>query len=326
MALTGPLFRINRYRRLAWSVSSGLCLLSLLGLALSWLNPAIGAPLRPGLDFTGGTQIQLQRSCEAACSTIEPDQLAQALRELSLPAEDSVRSPNLDSAAIQLLDENRTVVLRLPVLSPAQTQALIDGLGGVLGPLQTSGTEVNTIGPSLGRQLLNASIASLLVSFTGIALYISFRYSRLYAFLALLCLAHDVLITTGLFAWLGLLSGLQVDSLFAVALLTVAGYSVNDTVVVFDRIRERQRDLAALSIEDQVDDAVAVTLTRSAYTTLTTLLPLLALIFFGGSTLFWFAIALSVGISVGSWSSIAIAPTLLAVISGGPAVPERSPG
>jgi len=326
MALTGPLFRINRYRRLAWSVSSGLCLLSLLGLALSWLNPAIGAPLRPGLDFTGGTQIQLQRSCEAACSAIETDQLAQALRELSLPAEDSVRSPNLDSAAIQLLDENRTVVLRLPVLSPAQTQALIDGLGGVLGPLQTSGTEVNTIGPSLGRQLLNASIASLLVSFTGIALYISFRYSRLYAFLALLCLAHDVLITTGLFAWLGLLSGLQVDSLFAVALLTVAGYSVNDTVVVFDRIRERQRDLAALSVEDQVDDAVAVTLTRSAYTTLTTLLPLLALIFFGGSTLFWFAIALSVGISVGSWSSIAIAPTLLAVISGGPAVPERSPG
>lgn len=326
MALTGPLFRINRYRRLAWSVSSGLCLLSLLGLTLSWLNPAIGAPLRPGLDFTGGTQIQLQRSCEAACSAIETDQLAQALRELSLPAEDSVRSPNLDSAAIQLLDENRTVVLRLPVLSPAQTQALIDGLGGVLGPLQTSGTEVNTIGPSLGRQLLNASIASLLVSFTGIALYISFRYSRLYAFLALLCLAHDVLITTGLFAWLGLLSGLQVDSLFAVALLTVAGYSVNDTVVVFDRIRERQRDLAALSIEDQVDDAVAVTLTRSAYTTLTTLLPLLALIFFGGSTLFWFAIALSVGISVGSWSSIAIAPTLLAVISGGPAVPERSPG
>ncbi|NQV10219.1 MAG: protein translocase subunit SecF [Cyanobacteria bacterium] len=325
MALTGPFFRINRYRRLAWSVSSGLCLLSLLGLALSWLNPAIGAPLRPGLDFTGGTQIQLQRSCEAACSAIEPDQLAQALRELSLPAEDSVRSPNLDSAAIQLLDENRTVVLRLPVLSPAQTQALIDGLGGVLGPLQTSGTEVNTIGPSLGRQLLNASIASLLVSFTGIALYISFRYSRLYAFLALLCLAHDVLITTGLFAWLGLLGGLQVDSPFAVALLTVAGYSVNDTVVVFDRIRERQRDLAALSVEDQVDDAVAVTLTRSAYTSLTTLLPLLALIFFGGSTLFWFAIALSVGIGVGSWSSIAIAPTLLAVISG-PAVPERSPG
>jgi len=106
----------------------------------------------------------------------------------------------------------------------------------------------------------------------------------------------------------------------------VAGYSVNDTVVVFDRIRERQRDLAALSIEDQVDDAVAVTLTRSAYTTLTTCCPCSPCISSvaapcSGSRSPW-----SVGISVGSWSSIAIAPTLLAVISGGPAVPERSPG
>jgi preprotein translocase subunit SecF len=153
------------------------------------------------------------------------------------------------------------------------------------------------------------------VSFAAIALYITFRYDRIFAGLALLCLAHDVLITCGVFAWLGLLSGIEVDSLFAVSLITVAGYSVTDTVVVFDRIREQKTLLAGLPMSEQVDVAVDATLTRSLYTSLTTLLPLVALIFFGGSTLFWFAVALTVGIAVGSWSSIGIAPTLLPLFS-----------
>jgi preprotein translocase subunit SecF len=149
------------------------------------------------------------------------------------------------------------------------------------------------------------------VAFSGIALYISFRYDGRYAFLALVALAHDVLIVAGVFAWLGLLMQLEVDSLFAVALLTIAGYSVNDTVVVFDRIRERARDGAGLGLSEQVDQAVSATLTRTLYTSGTTLLPLLALIFFGGATLYWFAIALALGVVVGSWSSIALAPSLL---------------
>jgi preprotein translocase subunit SecF len=106
-----------------------------------------------------------------------------------------------------------------------------------------------------------------------------------------------------------------VDSLFAVALITVAGYSVNDTVVVFDRIREQKRSLQGMSLSDQVDVAVAATLTRSLYTSLTTLLPLIALLLFGGSSLFWFAVALTIGIAVGSWSSIGIAPTLLPLLA-----------
>ncbi|MFO7630166.1 MAG: protein translocase subunit SecF, partial [Prochlorococcaceae cyanobacterium] len=97
--------------------------------------------------------------------------------------------------------------------------------------------------------------------------------------------------------------------------LTVAGYSVNDTVVVFDRIREKTKSLQGQPLSEQADQAVADTLTRSLYTSLTTLLPLLALILFGGSTLFWFALALAIGISIGSWSSIAIAPTLLPLLS-----------
>ena len=98
-------------------------------------------------------------------------------------------------------------------------------------------------------------------------------------------------------------------------MITVAGYSVTDTVVVFDRIREQKKALGQLPLIEQVDVAVDATLTRSLYTSLTTLLPLLGLIFFGGASLFWFAVALAVGIAVGSWSSIGIAPTLLPVLS-----------
>ncbi|MEY3767369.1 MAG: hypothetical protein RLZZ11_436, partial [Cyanobacteriota bacterium] len=207
------------------------------------------------------------------------------------------------------------LVLRLPDLNPEQAAAVVQVVESQAGQLNAAATSVDTIGPTLGDQLLKGSLISLLVSFAAIAAYITLRYDRLFAGLALLCLAHDVLITCGVFAWLGVLSGVEVDSLFAVSLITVAGYSVTDTVVVFDRIREQKSLLRDLPMSEQVDVAVDATLTRSLYTSLTTLLPLLALIFFGGSTLFWFAVALTIGIAVGSWSSIGVAPTLLPVLS-----------
>jgi preprotein translocase subunit SecF len=212
---------------------------------------------------------------------------------------------------VQLLDAGQSLLLRLPTLSAAQGQAVIQAVEPVAGPFKDGGQSVDTIGPSLGRQLLQSSLVSLLVAFAGIAVYISFRYDRRYAFLALVALAHDVVIVCGIFAWLGLFFQLEVDSLFAVALLTIAGYSVNDTVVVFDRIRERTQQASDLPLKIQVDQAVSATLTRTLYTSGTTLMPLLALVFFGGATLYWFAIALAIGVVVGSWSSIALAPSLL---------------
>ncbi len=313
-SVPSPRFRINRHRRLAWLGSGLACGLSLLGLALCWLNPAIGAPLRPGLDFTGGTQVQVERDC-APCRPVTPEQVRQGLANLNLPAPEGERPPSLGSASVQVLDGGRSLLLRLPALEAEQSTALVDDLATRYGPLRSTGTSVNTIGPTLGSRLLRGSLISLLVSFVGISVFISFRYSGIFAVLALLCLAHDVLITCGLFAWLGLLQGIEVDSLFAVSLITIAGYSVNDTVVVYDRIREQRRTLGELPLADQVDVAVDATLTRSLYTSFTTLLPLVALIFFGGSTLFWFAVALTVGIAVGSWSSIGLAPTLLPVFS-----------
>ncbi|MDM7935929.1 MAG: protein translocase subunit SecF [Cyanobium sp. CZS 48M] len=309
-------FRITRHRHIAWWGSAVACLISLIGIALCWLNPAIGAPLKPGLDFTGGTRIQMERACGSNCPAITVPQVGEQLAGLKLPGDAGAPAPGLQGSPVQVLDQGRSIELRLPSLSAEQGNAVIKQLAGSLGPFKPGGTSVDTIGPSLGSQLLRSSILSLLVSFAAIALYITLRYDRVFAFLAILCLAHDVLITTGLFAWLGLLLGIEVDSLFAVALITVAGYSVNDTVVVFDRIREQKSSLSAFPFSDQVDVAVDATLTRSLYTSLTTLLPLLGILFFGGSSLFWFSVALTAGISVGSWSSIGVAPTLLPLFSG----------
>ena len=311
-----PQFRISQHRRIAWWGSGLACLLSVVGLVVSWLNPAIGSPLRPGLDFTGGTQIQLERQCASkSCSPITAAEVEARLGSLTLPVGSKDQGPNLAGAKVQILDGGQSLLLRLPALSAEQSQVVISSIDGLAGPLKGSGGSVNTIGPTLGAQLLQGSVVSLLVSFAAIAVYISFRYDKIFAFLALLTLAHDVVITCGLFAWLGLFFGIEVDSLFAVSLITVAGYSVTDTVIVFDRIREQKKNLGHLPLADQVDVAVDATLTRSIYTSLTTLLPLLGLIFFGGSSLFWFAVALAVGIAVGSWSSIGVAPTLLPVLS-----------
>ncbi|MGB5136511.1 MAG: protein translocase subunit SecF [Prochlorococcaceae cyanobacterium] len=307
--------RVNQRRRPLWTISGLAVALSLVGLMLSWLSPAIGAPLRAGLDFTGGTQIQIERRCQGACPPLMVSALQRRLAGLELPTVAGEQPPRLGSSTVQLLDDGRQVVLRLPTLAADQSQAVVEALQSDIGPMETDGLGVDTIGPTLGAQLLQASLLSLLVSFLGISVYIAFRYDRLYAVLALVCLAHDVLITCGVFAWLGLLAGVEVNSLFAVALLTVAGYSVNDTVVVFDRIREKRTQLQGTSLADQADAAVSATLTRSLFTSFTTLLPLLGLILFGGSTLFWFAVALSIGVVVGAWSSIALAPTLLPVLA-----------
>ena len=302
---------LSSMRQRVWLISAAVVVVSLIGLVSSWLDPTIRAPLRPGLDFTGGTQIQLERQCDPACADLKAIAVSDVIRDLALPQEGSTPLPQLNAPRVQLLDAGQSLLLRLPTLSAAQGQAVIQAVEPVAGPFEDGGQSVDTLGPSLGRQLLQSSLVSLLVAFAGIAVYISFRYDRRYALLALVALAHDVVIVCGIFAWLGLFFQLEVDSLFAVALLTIAGYSVNDTVVVFDRIRERTQQGSDLPLSLQVDQAVSATLTRTLYTSGTTLMPLLALVFFGGATLYWFAIALAIGVVVGSWSSIALAPSLL---------------
>jgi len=227
----------------------------------------------------------------------------------------SITSPNLNSSQIQLLDNAKLISIRLPFLSSVQSESIVTEVKKSFGPFINESTSVEIIGPTLGKQLLKSSLISLFFAFLGIALYINFRYDRRYSVLALFALFHDVLIVCGVFSWLGYFYNIEVDSLFAVSLLTIAGYSVNNTVVVFDRIREKSLLEKQLSFKYQIDNAVGATLTRTLYTSFTTLLPLVCILIWGGSTLFWFAFSLVIGVIAGSWSSIALAPSLLSVTS-----------
>jgi preprotein translocase subunit SecF len=150
------------------------------------------------------------------------------------------------------------------------------------------------------------------VSFFAIVVYLSVRFQFDYALIAILALVHDVTITLGVFALLGLVAAVEVDSLFLVAVLTTIGFSVNDTVIIYDRIRENAKTNPDLSPSQIIDEAVNQTFSRSINTTLTTVLPLLAIFLFGGQTLKYFALALIVGFTCGSYSSIFIASTILA--------------
>ena len=312
-------FNVQLYknRKNVWLVSFSLCLISIIGMLICLKSTTIKAPLNLGLDYTGGTQITLERSCTDDCINLNTSDISNNIIALKKQSEvfSSNTSPNLTRSQIQLLDNSKLISIRLPFLSASQSQSVIAEVNKSFGPFINENSLVETIGPSLGKQLLNSSLFSLFFAFLGIALYINFRYDRRYSFLALFSLFHDILIVCGLFAWLGYLFNVEVDSLFAVSLLTIAGYSVNNTVVVFDRIREKSLIDNQLSFKYQIDKAVGATLTRTMYTSLTTLLPLICILIWGGSTLYWFAFALVIGVIVGSWSSIALAPSLLSIIS-----------
>ncbi len=312
-------FNVQLYknRRNVWLVSFSLCLISIIGMLICLKTTSIKAPLNLGLDYTGGTQITLERSCADECITLNTIDISNKITDLKNLDKNFISntSPNLTRSQIQLLDNSKLISIRLPFLSAAQSESVVAVINKSFGPFNNENTSVEIIGPSLGKQLLKSSLISLLFAFLGIALYINFRYDRRYSVLALFALLHDILIVCGVFAWLGYFFNVEVDSLFAVSLLTIAGYSVNNTVVVFDRIREKSLVENQLSFKYQIDKAVSATLTRTLYTSLTTLLPLICILIWGGSTLYWFAFALLIGVIAGSWSSIALAPSLLSITS-----------
>lgn len=295
--------KVNQQRSLWWGISLALIVASIISMLVSWQQ--IGAPLRPSLDFVGGTRIQLERDCSVAgnCDApIESSDVRDILAEQGYP-----------NGAVQILGGDRQAfAVRTAQLDVEQRTTLVDALADEIGTLDPLTTQIDTVGPSIGRQIFTSGITALLVSFFGITAYLSFRFRFDYAVFALVALAHDVLITLGVFSFLGLVLGREVDSLFIVALLTIVGFSVNDTVVIYDRIRETSKNNPNRPISDVVDDAVSQTLTRSINTTLTTTLSLMAIVLFGGETLKYFALAMIIGFGLGAYSSIFIGSTLLA--------------
>jgi preprotein translocase subunit SecF len=295
---------IIKQRVLWWSISGIVILIGIGAMALSWQQ--FGAPLRPGLDFAGGTRLQLTRTC-ALNNTCESSLDVADIRQV-------LADQGLESSNIQLLgEEGQTLSVRTKNLDVDERSDLQASLDEAFGPFDEDSIQIDSVGPVIGQQLLSSGLLALLVAFAGIVIYLSLRFKLDYAILAILALAHDVLITMGVFAILGLAFGVEVDSLFIVALLTIVGFSVNDTVVIYDRIRENLKLSPHTHINDVIDGAVNQTLTRSINTSLTTVLPLIAIVVFGGETLKFFALALIIGFLSGAYSSIFIASTLLAL-------------
>lgn len=297
--------KIIKQRGLWWSISAALVLAGMLAMGISWTRPDIKAPLRPSLDFVGGTRLQLELDCSIASNCDRTIDLA-AVREV-------MATEGLANSSIQIVgQQGKALSIRTKDLDVSERTQLQTALQETIGEFDPSKTQIDTVGPTLGRQLFTSGLLALLVAFGGITVYLTWRFQLDYAFFAFAALFHDVFVTMGVFSMLGLVLGLEVDSLFVVALLTIIGFSVNDTVVIYDRVRETIKLNPDQHIDRVVDDAVNQTLTRSINTTLTTLLPLLSIFLFGGETLKYFALALIVGFISGAYSSIFIASTLLA--------------
>jgi preprotein translocase subunit SecF len=293
---------INRWRSLWWTVSSVMILISIISMVISWQNPQIGAPLRPGLDFIGGTRLQFERDCTQPGNCDQPIDIT-IVREVA-------QTEGLGDSSIQIVGEHG-ISIRTKDLDVDQRTNLQTALSEKVGNFDPQQNQIDTVGPTLGAELFRSGIIALIVSSAGIILYLTFRFQLDYALFAITALFHDVLVTLGVFSIFGLVLGMEVDSLFIVALLTIIGFSVNDTVVIYDRIRETIKINPNRPIVEIVDDAVNQTLGRSINTTLTTLLTLTAIFLFGGETLRNFALALIIGFSLGAYSSLFIASTLL---------------
>ncbi|MEA5618531.1 protein translocase subunit SecF [Cronbergia sp. UHCC 0137] len=297
---------INKSRSLWWSISAAIILSGLISMVISSLNPNIKAPLRPSLDFIGGSRLQFVRDCSKPGNCDQPIDI-NIVREVA-------KSQGLGDSSIQLISENGAengITIRSKTLETEQRVKLQNALSEKIGTFDPQKNQIDSVGPTLGAELFRSGVLALVVSFVLITIYMSFRFKLDYAVFAIVALLHDVLVTVGVFSILGLVAGIEVDSLFIVALLTITGFSVNDTVVIYDRIRETLQTDTQRPIADIVDDAVNQTLTRSINTSFTTLLTLFSIFLFGGETLRNFSLALIVGFTMGAYSSIFVASTLL---------------
>ncbi|WVK99246.1 protein translocase subunit SecF [Cyanobacterium sp. Dongsha4] len=295
-------FSVVKWEKLWWTISAILCLGSIVAMIISYSS--IGSVIRPSLDFVGGTRLQIELDCTV------PDNCSRALTANEV--REVLEEENLGNSSIQIVgQEKQGISIRTKTLDVEERTKLQDALQQKIGVFKAESTQIDTVGPTIGKELFVSGILALLVSFVGTVVYLSFRFQTDYAIFAIVALFHDVLITSGVFAILGLIMGLEIDTLFLVALLTIIGYSVNDTVVIYDRIREISKTSNADSMNEIIDVAVNQTLTRSINTSVTTLLPLVAIFLFGGETLKYFALALIIGIFAGSYSSIFVASTLL---------------
>lgn len=257
-----------------------------------------GLPL--GIDFSGGSELELSAPKKIDVSAVKSDLLKNKVTVHTL----------------KQLNE-RTVILKTNVIDQKEKNKIVENLKKTTPGI--SDKRFETVGPVIGSETKNNAIKAVIVASLVITLFIAFAFREVsrpvsswkFGVCAIIALLHDVLVVIGIFSILGKLFGIEVDSLFITALLTVMGFSVHDTIVVFDRIRENLKKTGNLPFETVVNNSMLETFNRSLNTSLTVVIVLFTLLLFGGESVRWFIIALLVGIISGTYSSIFNASPLL---------------
>ncbi|MFC1875440.1 protein translocase subunit SecF [Chloroflexota bacterium] len=255
--------------------------------------------LKSGIDFSSGSLLTLDFEQEVTVAEVK-----QELDNLGY-----------DNTIVQITGEG-DIIIRASELTTAEKGQLEESLGANLGPVEELSFE--NVDPTIARQTAQTAAIAVAIAAIGILLYITWAFRRMpkpfrYGACAVVALIHDTLVALGIFSILGGILGWEVNLIFITGILAVIGYSVNNTVVVFDRIRENLLRSSSTSFEVIVNNSLAQTITRSLNTSLTTIIVVLALLLFVGSTIQNFSAVLLIGIIAGTFSSLFIAPSLLVV-------------
>ena len=276
------------WRRVAFAVSLGLMLISAISLGVRGLNW--------GLDFSGGTLVEIGFD-----QAVDPE----AVRA-------DLESKGYKEAVVQQFGTDREIVVRVPPQTEGDQSKLGDQVFASVAAGFAGATlrQSSFVGPAVGDELAEDGGLAMLAALAMILAYVMFRFTRQFAFGAVAALFHDVLITLGFFS----VFGWTFDLPSLAAVLAVIGYSINDTIVIADRIRENIRAIRKMEIADIIDVSNNQTLGRTLMTSGTTLFVVLALLFLGGEMIRGFAIALTIGIVVGTYSSIYIAAAVALVM------------
>lgn len=250
--------------------------------------------LNLGVDFKGGDLLQLQYA-----QTINKDALNSTLDSLVNEV------PQLKNRRLQYSEDN-TIVLRTEQLTDAQKNTVLSKLTEKTGKYEL--VKYDTVGPTIGKELTSNALTALLIGSLLIIVYITIRFEFVYAIAGVAAVLHDVIIAMGLIAFLKY----EINTPFIAAILTILGYSMNDTIVVFDRIRENDaKDGKVKSFAEIIEESVNQVYMRSLFTSLTTLLSITVLLLFGGDSLRTFNTALFIGMIFGTYSSIFVASPLV---------------
>ncbi len=278
--------------------SSVLLITSLIFILQSTIQ--LGTPVKLGLDFTGGTRVEYKFDAKNA-QTISSEAVNKILKDVGLA----------DSYAALSQGQEPVLIVRTQAVSddPALekfNEKLIENYGAY------EISSLDTVNPIVGPELLQSGLVALFFTVIGIVFYIASRFKRDYAIAAITALFHDVIILVGLFAFLGIYYGVEIDSLFITAVLTTFGFSIHDTIVVFDRIRENQKlQTPKFKFHDVANLSVNQVSMRSLNTSITVLTTLGFLYFLGGSSTQLFVGALFIGLAIGTYSSIFLASPML---------------